>query len=340
MATDSYRSCAKPCNGRKRIVETVQWGIIGCGDVTEMKSGPALQKIDHSELVAVMRRDGNRARDYAKRHGVPHAYSDAEKLINHPDVNAIYIATPPDTHAEYTVRAARAGKPVYVEKPMARTHAECLRMIEACRKEQVSLFVAYYRRALPYFLQVKALLDDNAIGTVHAVRICLYQQPMAVDQANPPWRVVRSISGGGLFFDLASHQLDLLEFLFGPIEKAYGTAASRLSSYDAEDTVSASFQFSSGTIGSGSWCFCASERHDRIELIGEKGQIDFSTFSFAPITLHNRTQQHFDIAPPPHVQQPLIKTVVSALRNEGRCPSTGQSAARTNYVMEQIVYGR
>ena len=163
---------------------------------------------------------------------------------------------------------------------------------------------------------------------------------MAVDQANPPWRVVRSISGGGLFFDLASHQLDLLEFLFGPIEKAYGTAASRLSSYDAEDTVSASFQFSSGTIGSGSWCFCASERHDRIELIGEKGQIDFSTFSFAPITLHNRTQQHFDIAPPPHVQQPLIKTVVSALRNEGRCPSTGQSAARTNYVMEQIVYGR
>ena len=316
MATDSYRSCAKPYNGRKRIVETIQWGIIGCGNVTEMKSGPALQKIDHSELVAVMRRDGNRARDYAKRHGVAHAYSDAEKLINHPDVNAIYIATPPDTHAE------------------------CLRMIEACRKEQVPLFVAYYRRALPYFLQVKALLDDNAIGTVHAVRICLYQQPMAVDQANPPWRVVPSISGGGLFFDLASHQLDLLEFLFGPIEKAYGTAASRLSSYDAEDTVSASFQFSSGTIGSGSWCFCASERHDRIELIGEKGQIDFSTFSFAPITLHNRTQQRFDIAPPPHVQQPLIKTVVSALRNEGRCPSTGQSAARTNYVMEQIVYGR
>ena len=101
-------------------METVQWGIIGCGDVTEMKSGPALQKIDHSEIVAGMRRDGNRARDYARRHGVPHAYSEAEKLINHPDVNAIYIATPPDTHAEYTVRAARAGKPVYVEKPMAR----------------------------------------------------------------------------------------------------------------------------------------------------------------------------------------------------------------------------
>ena len=340
MATDSYRSYAKPYNGRKPIVETVQWGIIGCGDVTEKKSGPALKKIDHSELVAVMRRDGNKARDYAKRHGVPHAYSDAEKLINHPKVNAIYIATPPDTHAEYTVRAARAGKPVYVEKPMARTHAECLRMIEACRKAQVPLFVAYYRRALPYFLQVKALLDDNAIGTVHAVRICLYQRPMAVDRANPPWRVVPSIAGGGLFFDLASHQLDLLDFLFGPIEKACGTSASRLSSYDAEDTVSASFLFSSGAIGSGSWCFCASERHDCIELIGERGQIDFSTFSFAPITLHGDAQRRFDIAPPAHVQQPLLESVVGALRNEGACPSTGQSAARTSRIMEQVIYAQ
>lgn len=321
-------------------METVQWGIIGCGDVTEVKSGPALQKVEHSKLIAVMRRSANGARDYAQRHGVPHAYSDADELINHPDVNAIYIATPPDTHAEYTVRAAQAGKPVYVEKPMARTHAECLRMIEACHDAQVPLFVAYYRRALPYFLQVKSLLNKDAIGAVHTVRICLHQKPIVVDPAAPPWRVVPSISGGGLFFDLASHQLDLLDFLFGPIEKAYGTVANRLSSYEAEDTVSAAFQFSSGVNGSGSWCFCTAENRDRIELIGERGQIDFSTFAFDPITLHNSAQQHFDIAPPTHVQQPLIETVVNALRNEGCCPSTGQSAQRTSRVMEQIIYGR
>ena len=206
-------------------MEKVRWGIIGCGDVTEVKSGPALQRIEHSEIVAVMRRDGDKARSYAKRHGVPYAYSDADDLINHPEVNAIYVATPPSTHAEYTVRAASAGKPVYVEKPMARTHAECLHMIEACRSAQVALFVAYYRRALPYFLQVKALLDNRSIGAVRTVHICLHQQPMTIDRANPPWRVVPSIAGGGLFFDLASHQFDLLDFLFGPIKEARGTTA-------------------------------------------------------------------------------------------------------------------
>ena len=319
-------------------MEKVRWGIIGCGDVTEVKSGPALQRIEHSEIVAVMRRDGDKERSYAKRHGVPYAYSDADDLINHPEVNAIYVATPPSTHAEYTVRAASAGKPVYVEKPMARTHAECLHMIEACRSAQVALFVAYYRRALPYFLQVKALLDNGSIGAVRTVHICLHQRPMTIDRANPPWRVVPSIAGGGLFFDLASHQFDLLDFLFGPIKEARGTTASYLPSYDAEDTISASFQFSSGVIGSGSWCFCASERHDRIELIGEGGQIDFSTFSFAPITLRNSAQQRFDIAPPPHVQQPLLESVVRALRGEGECPSTGQSGARTSRIMEQIIY--
>ncbi len=321
-------------------MERVHWGIIGCGDVTEVKSGPALQKASDSALVAVMRRSADRARDYAERHGVPRFYADADALIDDPEVNAVYIATPPDSHAEYTVRAARAGKPVYVEKPMARTHAECLRMIEACDRAQVPLFVAYYRRALPYFLKVKELVESDAIGPVHSVHITLLQKPLAVDPAHLPWRVDPAISGGGLFFDLASHQLDFLDFLFGPIERASGAAAHRADLYAAEDTVSAAFQFSTGLTGSGAWCFCAHENRDRIELIGERGQIDFSTFSFAPIVLHSSGEHIFDIAPPAHVQQPLVQTVVDALLGKGHCPSSGQSGARTSAIMEQIVYGR
>ena len=321
-------------------MEQVRWGIIGCGDVTEVKSGPALQKASGSELIAVMRRSADRARDYAERHSVQRFYTDADALIDDPNVNAVYIATPPDSHADYAVRAARAGKPVYVEKPMARTHAECLRMIEACDRAHVPLFVAYYRRALPYFLKVKELVESDAIGAVRSIHITLQQKPIAVDRAQLPWRVDPTISGGGLFFDLASHQLDFLDFLFGPIERASGAAANRAGLYAAEDTVSATFQFSSGPIGSGSWCFCASENRDCIELIGESGQIDFSTFSFAPIALRNSGEHTFDIAPPAHVQQPLVQTVVDALLGKGHCPSTGQSGARTSAVMEQIVYGR
>ena len=322
------------------IMEKVRWGIIGCGDVTEVKSGPALQKVEGSELVAVMRRSADKARDYAERHHVPHWYSDADKLIADPRVNAIYIATPPDSHADYTQRAARAKKPVYVEKPMARTYAECQAMVAACQEADVALFVAYYRRAMPYFLQVKELLDGGGIGTVHSVHIALHQRPMAVNPQTPPWRIVPAVSGGGLFFDLASHQLDLLDFLLGPIAQAQGVVTNRAGLYTAEDTVSASFSFAAGPTGSGSWSFCASEDRDQIEILGAKGRITFSTFQFTPLALVNdQGQQTFAIDSPEHVQQPLIQTVVDALLGQGTCPSSGESGARASRIMEQIIYG-
>ena len=158
-------------------MDQVRWGIIGCGSVTEVKSGPALYKAEGSSLVAVMRRQGALAEAYARRHGVPCWYDDAQALIDDPSVNAVYVATPPSTHCEYTQRAAQAGKPVYVEKPMARTHAECQAMIAACREAGVPLFVAYYRRMLPRFRKIKALIDEGAIGEVRTVSVTLYQHP-------------------------------------------------------------------------------------------------------------------------------------------------------------------
>jgi predicted dehydrogenase len=188
-------------------MDKVQWGIIGCGDVTEVKSGPALYKIKGSSLVAVMRRDGKKAEDYAWRHNVPRWYDDADKLINDPDVNAVYIATPPGSHAEYTIRVAAAGKPVYVEKPMARSFAECRQMLAACERAGVPLWVAYYRRGLPNHLKVKELIDSGAIGEIRLVNIRLYYSPdwhPVADSKNLPWRVDPQIAGGGFFLDLAS----------------------------------------------------------------------------------------------------------------------------------------
>ena len=104
----------------------IAWGIIGVGDVCEIKSGPAFNSIEGSKLVAVMRRNAALAQDYAQRHSVPKWYDDADALINDPEINAIYIATPPDTHQFYTLKAAKAHKIVYVEKPMARNYKECL----------------------------------------------------------------------------------------------------------------------------------------------------------------------------------------------------------------------
>ncbi len=231
-------------------MQTIRWGIIGCGDVTEVKSGPAFNKIPNSQLVAVMRRDGAKAQDYARRHGVPKWYNDATALINDPEVNAVYVATPPGSHHEYTLQVAAAGKPVYVEKPMARTYAECQEMIAACEKAQVPLFVAFYRRRLPSFLKVKELVDTGTIGDIRFVNIQLYHPAQTnLEQSNLPWRVQPDIAGGGLFFDLAPHQLDILDYILGPIATVSGQTANQAGLYPAEDIVTAQFRFQSGGAG-------------------------------------------------------------------------------------------
>lgn len=322
-------------------MKLVQWGIVGCGAVTELKSGPALNKIDGSKLVAVMRRDPEKAKDYARRHHVPKWYDNADDLIQDPDVNAVYVATPPASHAEYTIKAANAGKPVYVEKPMALNFDQCRQMNEACRKAGVPLFVAYYRRRLPDFLKVKRLVESGAIGQTRFVLLELYLPPKDdLDPENPPWRVIPEIAGGGYFFDLGSHQLDFLDYVFGPIRSAKGRAANQAQLYPAEDIVCASFVFDCGVMGAGVWCFTASKENktDRTQIVGAKGRITYATFDVAPVTLETeRGTQHFNITRPQHVQQPLLRTVVDELLGRGKCPSTGITAARTSRVMDEIV---
>lgn len=321
-------------------METIRWGIIGCGNVTEVKSGPALQQARNSELVAVMRRNGDLARDYAERHGVPRWYDDAQALIADPDVNAVYVATPPSTHKAYTIQVAEAGKPVYVEKPMALNTDECRDMVAACDEAGVSLYVAYYRRALRRFLKIKELVDSGAVGRVRFVDITLYEpaRPHYDEPDNLPWRVLPEIAGGGIYVDLASHQLDFLDFVLGPIQSAQGYATNQAGEYPAEDIVSGSYVFESGVQGTGNWCFNAFEAVDRTEIVGDAGRITYSTFDDRPLVLTTAEgSQAFTIGYPDHIQQPLIQTVVDDLLGIGICHSSGASGARTTWVMDQML---
>ena len=322
-------------NGIKKI----KWGIIGCGNVTEVKSGPGFQKADGSELIAVMRRDAILAEDYARRHNVPKWYDNADALINDADVDAVYVATPPNAHKEYTIKALRAGKPVYVEKPMALNYGECLEMIVESEKTSTPLFVAYYRRALPRFLKIKSLIDEGVIGQVNTVNINYCSKPSASDiNREYNWRVDPAVAGAGYFFDLGSHMIDLLQYYFGKISSVSGHAKNIGGYYSAEDIVSAAFNFENGIKGAGNWNFCAIENIDSTEIIGSKGKIIFSTFSDAPIQIVNgKGIEKISIAHPEHVQQPLIQLVTNELLSNGKCPSTGQSGAHTSWVMDRIL---
>jgi predicted dehydrogenase len=315
----------------------IGWGIIGCGDVCEVKSGPAFAKIDGSRLVAVMRRDPVKSEDYAKRHGVPRWYADAGQLIDDPEVNAVYIATPPGAHAELALKVAAAGKPCYVEKPMARSYAECVRMIDAFRDAKVPLFVAYYRRRLPRFVKAKQLIDEGRLGTITGV-VYRHTRLFRPSQAGE-WRLDPALSGGGLLLDLGSHAIDLFDFFLGPLSDVHGNAT-RFSEGRVEDTVAMTFRTPGGAVGSASWNFAGASRIDLMEIEGTKARVTLSCFGDDPIRLESPDGEveQFDLRNPPHIQQPLIQSIVDELLGRGdKCPSTGETAARASRVMDDVL---
>uniref|UniRef100_UPI0032177734 Gfo/Idh/MocA family protein n=1 Tax=uncultured Draconibacterium sp. TaxID=1573823 RepID=UPI0032177734 len=325
-----------------KTMDTINWGIIGVGNVTEVKSGPAFYKISNSNVVAVMRRNAEKAADYAKRHDIPNWYSNASELINDPKVDAVYIATPPNSHAHYAIETMKAGKPVYVEKPMARSHSECLEMLKISQETGMPLWVAYYRRTLPAFLKAKELVESGIIGKPLMVHIKLYKQATERDQTpeEMSWHVFPEISGAGHFFDLASHQLDYLDFVFGKVVDVKGNASNIAGLYPAEDTVSGTWKHESGVIGTGSWCFVVDKNstEDSIEIIGEKGEICLPCFSPGNLKLKTTDgTKEMEFEKPQHVSQILVQQVVDELRGIGKCVSTGESAARTSWVLDEMV---
>lgn len=316
----------------------IRWGLIGCGDVAEVKSGPALYKADGSALVAVMRRDREKAEDYAHRHNVARVHERADDLIGDPDVDAVYIATPPSSHCELALKAAAARKPCLVEKPMAMNHAECLRMVEAFRQAQTPLWVAYYRRALPRFVRVRELLRAGAIGHVTSIQVKV-TDPLATGEAAKAWRFKTEIAGAGLFLDLASHYFDIIDFLVGPITAAAGFPLNTGGTYDAEDVTAAAFQIGGKVAGTGVWNFNAAASSDSIVFTGSSGEIATAVRADEDVIVTRGTGQPnlYRFRNPPHVHQPLIQTIVDELRGKGKCESTGESGARSAWVTDRCL---
>ena len=308
-------------------MKQLKWGFIGCGEVTEKKSGPAFSEVEGSSVEAVMSRSEQRARTYAITHGIRKWYTDAQEIIDDPDVNAIY-------------------KPVYVEKPLAASYEDCARINRISEQTGIPCFVAYYRRYLPYFQKVKEIVTSGRIGKILNVQI-RYTEPLraadaeAIKNGTPlAWRLQPEIAGGGYFYDMAPHQLDLLQDMFGVILEARGICANRGMLYEAEDSVSACFRFENGLPGSGSWCYVAHEsaREDCIEIIGTEGQVSFSVFDYNPIRLQtSEGDERMTVPNPPYVQYPIIKNVIEHLQGLAVCTCTSVSATPVNWVMDRIL---
>lgn len=311
----------------------ISWGIIGCGDVTELKSGPAFNKVPRSSLIAVMRRDAAKAEDYARRHQVPKWYSDAGQLIDDPEINAIYVATPPSTHEEYTRAAIAAGKPVYVEKPMSVGSEPAKAMAQYASDKNIKVVVAHYRREQPLYKKIKQLLNEGTIGEIRLANIQLYKKPLSDEDLAIPktaWRVDPEIAGGGLFNDLSPHQLDMLYYFFGEATQVSGFAAQQQHQYHAEDIVSGTILFKNNIVFSGTWCFNVGEALEKetCEIVGSEGKISFSFFEHKPIVITRGTKTDtIEFDPLQHVQQPMIKAVVNYFLDDGPNPCSPDEGA-------------
>ncbi len=307
----------------------INWGIIGCGNVCEVKSGPAFNKVPNSKLVAVMRRDEEKAKDYALRHDVPVYYTQVNDIINDENVQAIYIATPPKYHLEYCIKALQAGKPVYVEKPVTLNAEECRQMIDACKNLNGKVTVAHYRRALPLFNKIKELLTEKAIGDIQNIALKLNQQSEAnlIASTEENWRLNPSLSGGGYFHDLAPHQLDILYWLFGEPISFKGSSKNVTELHAVPDFTELNIVFADGIEVAGTWNFAAENDVEECSIYGTEGSIKFSFFKNTKITLKKGlTIKEFNLPHPAHIQQPMIELVVNYFMNTAPNPCSLEEA--------------
>ncbi len=321
------------------MIATLRWGILGCGNVAEHKGGPPLYTVDDSELIAVMRRDRAKAQDFANRHGAKRAWTDVDQLLSDDEINAIYIATPPYLHCEQTIRAARAGKHVLCEKPMAMTVEECQQMVNACREAGVTLMLAYYRNHYPNIVKMKTLMDEGVIGDVVLARInCTgYYNPNRHDLKN--WRVNPEISGGGVLMDIGSHRISLLQYLMGNIASARGYAETVHLDAAVDDSAVFSLRFESGAHAVANINWNVGIGIDDVEVYGTAGCLRCSPLNSGNLTLETKSDEQVELrqTPLPYTHTGLVEDFVNHLKTGEPIRCSGEAGLQTNAIIAQIM---
>ena len=346
--------------------QCVNWGIIGLGDVTSVKSGPPFWKCTGSRLVAVMRRTPGAAKAWAKEN-VPgdtcRGYEDIDEFLAHPGLDAVYVATPPGGHVETALRVAAAGKHCYIEKPVGRSARETAAIVEAFASKNLQLFTAYVSRAYERTAAVRDLLADGTIGdhvteVTYVLRGSGGARGMDAGEALP-WRLDARQSGGGLVMDVGCHVLDRIDYLLGPLVAVSGGAQNRRSPGQAvEDYVEVR-----ATVGSAEWAAVRSEGArvtcswefapedptaapiDALVLRGPRGSLRMAAMSpSAPVEVYDADgtlRRTLTFEQPEHTAQRLIQSATDellGLENQPpgapRCPSRGDNALRTSRVLD------
>lgn len=319
-------------------MNTIRWGFLGCGKVVRKKSGEAFRSVPHSTIGAIMRRDIAGAKEAARHFGAAFWCDTQEKLLA-ADIDAVYIATPPGLHYEQAMACLKAGKPVYLEKPFARNYTEAKTLTDAFCAAGIPLYVGHYRRALPRFLKIRQLLEEGIIGKAESVDFYLNRVFNPVE-AKKSWLYNPTLSGGGKFFDIAPHTVDIFQFLFGEICSVTSSAIHSGSDCPLEDRVTMDVRTKQTVRGQLQFCCSGTEKGDRMRVTGTKGIMEFSVHGKQDIKVwdHRGVLILDEIVPDPvTVEQPMVQTVVEDLLGTGKCLSRAEDALSTCRVIDLVL---
>ena len=300
----------------------VRWGMIGCGEVTEVKNGPGLYKNRDSELIGITSRTIAKAHDWVKRHGHGRVFSSVEELLASPEIDIVYIAVTPDAHREMAVKCAKAHKHCYLEKPIALSYAEAEEIQRAFAEAGKKIFVAHYRRAMPKTIKLQELLER--ISPIRSVRVFRSDDRKTL----PNWMANPAIAGGGIFFEGDVHLIDLLDYLFGPFKSWKLDASSRSG---LEDRAALIARGRDGIFISGLWQYQAYRAEESCDVFGDKGTLSFQIMNTGgrAVLLTDKGREEIVFPDESHVGLPMEQTVVDELLGRGKCPSTLETAMRT-----------
>lgn len=321
-------------NGRNESDgQIIRWGIIGAGNVAEFKSGPALMQAPGSTVVAVMRRDAAKARDFAQRHGVPRWYADVDALVADPEVDAVYIASPHHLHLAHVTRAAQAGKAILCEKPVGVSLAEAQAVVDVCREASVSLTVAYYRRHWPLVQEMRRLLADGAIGEVVQARVQLADQ--YVPDPERSWLTEPEQAGGGALANAGSHWIDLVRYLLGDVDEVAAACSGHFGGFATEDTIGVQMRMASEALVSLNVTLCSPASVNEFDIAGTNGRLFAGPLSDGRLMLQRGAREpevlHFPRSAAAHME--LVTEVVRCLSVGEPSPVPGEEAVAAWRIM-------
>jgi predicted dehydrogenase len=300
---------------------------------------PALNDLAGCRLIAVSRARSELAEQFAREFGASRWYGDWRDLLKDEEVDAVYIATPPNLHAEQTIAAAQAGKHVICEKPMALDARECRRMIAACRGGGVRLSIAYYRHFYPVVRRIREILSDGEIGKPVFAEIRAFEN-FRPEPGDPRyWMVLRQQGGGGPLMDFGCHRIEVLLNLMGPLSAASGSNGRLVTDWDVEDTSISLFEFQNETRAVLAVSRAVEEAQDSLDIYGSAGSIHVPVLNKGTLSVFTaagtRTEKH---PPHPNLHLPYVGAVAEAFLENREPPVPGETGLRVAEIIEEI-YG-